>query len=73
MRHVNIQRQLPDKKPQWRFNKRTGKLIRKAKAGGIDWYRYGRAILTKKLILFANKYTKLSKQLLIKNCEICKK
>ncbi|KAI9778677.1 MAG: hypothetical protein M1816_003926 [Peltula sp. TS41687] len=40
------------KKPEWKFTKKTGKLVRDS-AGGIDCYRYGRIILTKKLLPFA--------------------
>ena len=39
--------------PQWKFNEENGKRVRKSKAGGIDWYRYGKEILEKKLIPFA--------------------
>jgi hypothetical protein len=37
----------------WRFTKKTGKLTRESKAGGIDWYRYWKLILLPKLIPFA--------------------
>jgi len=33
-------RNRPGKKPQWRFTKKQGKLVREASKGGIDWYRY---------------------------------
>jgi hypothetical protein len=33
-------------------------LVWNAKAGGIDWYRYGRVILMKKLIPFAKECIK---------------
>lgn len=39
------QRQLPSRKgrkPQWRFTEKTGKLVRRSKSGGIDWYRYNK-------------------------------
>ncbi len=32
---------LPGKKPEWKFNKKNGKLVREGKARGIDWYHYG--------------------------------
>ena len=32
-------RNLPGRKPKWRFTKETGKLVRRGK-GGIDWWRY---------------------------------
>jgi hypothetical protein len=31
-------RQLPERKPRWRFTEANGKLVRKGN-GGIDWYR----------------------------------
>ena len=31
----------PGKAPVWKFTWQNGKLVRSAKAGGIDWYRYG--------------------------------
>jgi hypothetical protein len=42
----------PGRKPQWRFNKKNGKLDR-GKKGGIDWYRYQTKILLPKLFPFA--------------------
>jgi len=36
------------RKPQWRFTKATGKLVRQGK-GGIDWYRYQK-VSTRELI-----------------------
>jgi hypothetical protein len=36
---------LPGKRPEWKFTKKTGKLVREAKKGGIDWYRYGKIIV----------------------------
>lgn len=51
---LRITRQLPGKKPTWKWSKRTGKLERRSKsAGGIDWYRYMKLILEKKLLPFA--------------------
>ncbi len=46
------------KKPEWRFNKKNGKLVRESKTGGIDWYRYGQIILMKKLFPFAQECKK---------------
>jgi transposase len=40
MRRMNLRRRPSGKKPQWRFTKKNGKLVREGKAGGIDWYRY---------------------------------
>ena len=52
MRKLNLRQQPKGKRPQWRWNKSTGKLRRGAK-GGIDWYRYQKLILTPKLLPFA--------------------
>ena len=46
-------RNKPGKAPVWRFTKQTGKLVQQAKAGRIDWYRYGQVILMGKLLPFA--------------------
>jgi Transposase len=53
MRRMNLRRRPAGKKPIWRFTKKTGKLTRESKAGGIDWYRYWKLILLPKLIPFA--------------------
>ncbi|USP75525.1 hypothetical protein yc1106_02799 [Curvularia clavata] len=45
-------RNKPGRQPQWRWNKRTGKLSRRD-GSGIDWYRYQTVILLPKLIPFA--------------------
>lgn len=39
-------------KPEWKWNKKNGKLERDAR-GGIDWYRYQKEVLVPKLIPFA--------------------
>jgi transposase len=39
IRRLNITRNLSGLKPEWKWNKRNGKLSRDGK-GGIDWYRY---------------------------------
>ena len=44
----------PGPKPQWRWNKKNGKLVRESK-GGIDWYRYQTKIIVPKLIPFAKR------------------
>src|SRR5579862_1884333 len=49
---------IPGKEPIWKFSQKTGKLIKNAKSGGIDWYRYGRVILMRKLIPFAKECAK---------------
>jgi hypothetical protein len=38
IRHLAL-RNLPGRRPQWRFSKKTGKLICNGK-GGVNWYRY---------------------------------
>jgi len=55
MRRLNLRQRPPGKKPQWKFIKANGKLVRESKAGGIDWYRYWQLILLPKLIPFAKK------------------
>jgi hypothetical protein len=50
-------RNKPGKKPEWRFTKDTKKLVRDSN-GGIDWYRYRKEILEKKLIPFAKECQK---------------
>jgi transposase len=41
------------KKPQWAWNKKSGKLVRDDQKGGIDWWRYQSEILIPKLLPFA--------------------
>lgn len=36
-------RNLPGRKPTWRWSDKTGKLVRKGK-GGVDWYRYRKVV-----------------------------
>ena len=38
MRRINLGKQPRGRKPQWKFTPKTGKLVRNAKAGGVDWY-----------------------------------
>lgn len=52
MRRLNL-RQLPGKKPTWRWNQKTGKLSRGKNRGGIDWWRYQTTILIPRLLPFA--------------------
>jgi Transposase len=52
VRRIHLRRNLPGRKPQWRFTKKTGKLVRDTK-GGIDWWRYRKVILTPMLLPFA--------------------
>ncbi|KZL87400.1 hypothetical protein CI238_12508 [Colletotrichum incanum] len=47
-------RQIPGRKPAWRWNAHNGKLSRGGK-GGIDWYRYRKEILLPKLFPFIAK------------------
>lgn len=58
MRRMNLRRRPAGKKPQWKFTKKNGKLVREGKAGGIDWYRYWKHILLPKLIPFAKECQK---------------
>lgn len=46
-------RQLPGKKPAWRWIRQTGKSSREKTKGGIDWFRYHTKILIPKLLPFA--------------------
>jgi transposase len=48
-------RNRPGRKPEWKFTKANGKLVREAKKGGIDWYRYQKEVVVPKLIPFAKK------------------
>ena len=58
MRRMDLRRRPPSTKPRWRFTKKNGKLVREAKKGGIDWYRYWKYILLPKLIPFAKECEK---------------
>jgi hypothetical protein len=58
LRRTNLQRNPGGRKPKWNFTEETGKRVRKAKAGGIDWYRYGKEILKAKLLPFAKECLK---------------
>jgi hypothetical protein len=58
MHRINIRRQPAGRRPVWKFSQKTGKFVQNAKAGGIDWYRYRRVILLKKLIPFAKECAK---------------
>jgi transposase len=55
-RHLRIDRQAKGKEPKWQFTEKTGKLVRNAKAGGIDWYRYQKLILRQKMLPFAREH-----------------
>ena len=44
-------------KPVWKWDQKHGKIVRNAKKGSIDWYRYQTVILLKLLILFAKIYS----------------
>jgi hypothetical protein len=52
-RRLTLRGQPKGRKPTWKFQKKTGKLVRDGKAGGIDWYRYNKHILLPKLFPFA--------------------
>lgn len=57
MRRMNLRRKPGGREPQWKFTKKTGKLVRES-TGGIDWYRYGKIILMTKLLPFAKECLK---------------
>jgi transposase len=44
VRRIRLNRQIPGKKPAWRFTKKTGKWVRSSK-GGIDAIRYRHEVL----------------------------
>ncbi|KAK5998492.1 hypothetical protein PT974_00871 [Cladobotryum mycophilum] len=52
IRRLNLRRQTPGKKPEWRWNAKNGKLGR-GQGNGIDWYRYRTIILIPKMLPFA--------------------
>jgi hypothetical protein len=51
IRRINL-RNPGGKKPQWRWNQSTGKLVRRSQASGIDFWRYSREVMVPKLIPF---------------------
>lgn len=57
VRRINLRRQIPGPKPQWRFTPQNGKLVRGGK-GGIDWYRYQTLVMIPKIIPFAKECAK---------------
>jgi hypothetical protein len=52
-----VLRNLPRRKPEWKWNAKNGKLTR-GKGKGIDWYRYQVSILQPKLLPFAKECMK---------------
>ncbi len=52
LRRINLNRNPGGKKLVWKFIEKRGKRVRKVKAGGIDWYRYGEIIFRKKFLSF---------------------
>ncbi len=44
---------IPGRKPQWVFSEKTGKYVRSATRGGIDWWRYRTIVLEPLLLPFA--------------------
>ena len=52
MTRLRVDRGNPGPKPGWKFTEQNGKLVRRSKAGGIDWYRYQIEILVDKVIPF---------------------
>src|SRR6266516_1580934 len=57
LRRINLQRNPGGKKPQWRWNGSTGKLVRKSQ-GGIHFWRYYKEVMLPKLIPFAQECKK---------------
>jgi transposase len=57
LRRINLQQNPRGRKPQWRWNQSTGKLVRKSK-NGIDFWRYYKEIMLPKLIPFAQECQK---------------
>lgn len=58
--HMSVLRMLKRRgyharKPTWKFSEKNGNRMRNETAGGIDWWRCGKEILTKKLIPFAKR------------------
>ena len=53
VRRINLRRNPGGKKPQWRWNQSTGKLVRRSQTSGIDFWRYSREVMVPKLIPFA--------------------
>ena len=54
----------------WHFDAAHGKMERRAKKGGIDWYRYQKIILEKKLLPFAFRYKNLDGDTLVQEDRI---
>jgi hypothetical protein len=57
LRRINLRRNPGGKKPQWRWNQSTDKLVRKS-LGGIDFWRYYKEVMLPKLIPFAQECKK---------------
>jgi transposase len=54
MRRLRVSaRNIPGPKPRWVWKRETGKLVRDASKGGIDWYRYYIKVLKALLLPFA--------------------
>jgi hypothetical protein len=58
LRRINLRRNSGGRTPVWKFNEKTGALVRRATGGGIDWCRYDKLILLDKLLPFAKKCQK---------------
>ena len=56
MRRLNL-RQLPGKKPEWKWKKETGKLMR-GSGKGVDWWRYQQTVLLPLMFPFAKECLK---------------
>ena len=55
-RKLRVRSQAKGKEPQWKQQKTTGKLVRKGKARGIDWYRYREEVLKPLVFPFIKQY-----------------
>lgn len=53
IKRMNLRRKPGGQPPTWKYDKAHGAAVREGKKGGIDWYRYQKEILIKKLLPFA--------------------
>jgi len=57
MRRMRVDRNMPGKKPVWKYSKETGKQVRGEKHKGIDWKRYQEEVLKPRFAPFMDKLT----------------
>ena len=50
---THLDHNVPGRKPGWQWTAKNGKIVRSAKNGGIDWWRYQNEVLKPKLVPFA--------------------